>query len=185
MNMIDNDTIAEMMGGKPKGKKQPQQQSNDWESQVINGFKNNNSPSNNQQPQQNNWETNLISGFKNKASQPNKSNTKVPTQQDPMNPTLSGSGVEDIGNKLKNVPPFMIIGIVLFVIPFFKSSIWIIPLGFLSPLGMICIMYAIVDKAIPKENKEKAKYKIKMWWIKYKLKQLQKQLVKEEKNGRQ
>ena len=184
--MIDNDMITEMMGGKvdkTKKKNVIKQSDSDWESQVINGFKNNNAPSNNQQPQQNNWETNLIGGFKQQAVSEQKPNTAVP--YDPMNPTLSGSGAADISNKLKNVPPFMIIGIVLFVIPFFKQSIWIIPLGFLMPLGMICIMYAIVDKAIPKENKDKAKYKIKMWWIKYKLKQLQKQLVKEEKNGRQ
>jgi len=178
--MIDNDTIAMMMGGKSNNTKQPTQ-SSDWESQVINGFKNNN-VSNTQS--NNDWESQLISGFKNKSSKDNNpSNTSAPV--DPMNPTLSGSGVENIGNKLKNVPPFMIIGIVLFVIPFFKASIWIIPLGFLSPLGMICIMYAIVDAAIPKENKERAKIRIKALIGKWKLKRLEKQLEKEEKNGRQ
>jgi len=151
--MIDNDTINMMMGGKPKDKKQSSKQS--------------------QSQPQNNWEADLISGFKNKVSGDKKS-TKTNTPIDPMNPSLSGADLEGIGNKLKNVPPFLLVGIVLLVVPAFYPKF-----AFLSMVGMICIGGALFDKVIPKETKEKTILKIKTLWIKFKIKRMEKQLEKE------
>jgi hypothetical protein len=96
----------------------------------------------------NTYEDQLVSGFKNKFNAGNEKKLG--------DVKIGASDLNAIGGKLKGVPPLLLIGIVLMIVPFFAPRIW-----FAQPIGGILIVLAMFDRIIPEDKKKILKAKLK------------------------